>query len=134
VADIHDKLANALVQLGKPAQAIAEYSQTLKLNPGLDEAANNLAWLLATCSNRSLRDGARAVTLARQVCQRSHNRNPVMLGTLAAAYAETGRFSEAAATAQRARELALAQNNAALAGVLESQWMRYEAAGGGLRP
>jgi protein O-mannosyl-transferase len=134
VAEIHYKLAFALVQLGRPAQAITEYSQALKLRPNMDEAANNLAWLLATCSDRSLRDGARAVALARQASEHSHDQNPVILGTLAAAYAQAGNFSEAAATAQRARELALAQTNRALAGVLESQRQRYQSGGGGSPP
>jgi len=134
VAEIHYKLANALTQLGRPAQAIAQYSQALQLRPGMDDAANNLAWLLATCSDRSLRDGARAVALAHQASEHSHDQNPVILGTLAAAYAETGNLSTAATTAQRAHQLALDQNNPALAGVLESQWRRYQNGGGGSHP
>jgi protein O-mannosyl-transferase len=134
VADIHYKLANALVQLGRSAAAIAEYSQTLRLRPGMDEAANNLAWLLATCSDRSLRDGAKAVALARQASEHSGDQNPVILGTLAAAYAETGQRSEALATAQRARQLALAQNNLVLARVLESQVRQYQEGDGGAHP
>jgi protein O-mannosyl-transferase len=131
VAEIHYKLANALLQLGRPADAISQFSQALKLDPGMDDAANNLAFLLATCSNRSLRNGAQAEALARQASEHSHNQNPVILGTLAAAYAEEGKFPEAAATAQRARQLALAQNNRALADILESQWRRYQNASGG---
>jgi Flp pilus assembly protein TadD len=134
VAEIHSKLAYALAQLGRPAEAIAQYSQALQLSPGDDDAANNLAWLLATCSDRSLRNGGRAVALARQASEHSHGQNPVVLGTLAAAYAEAGNLSAAAATAQRARQLALAQNNRTLAGVLESQWLRYQGGGGGSHP
>jgi Flp pilus assembly protein TadD len=134
VAEIHYKLANALVQSGRPSAAIAEYSQTLQLRPGMDEAANNLAWLLATCSDRSLRDGAKAVTLARQASAHSHDQNPVILGTLAAAYAESGQRSQAVATAQRARQLALAQNNLALARMLASQVRQYQDDRGGPHP
>jgi tetratricopeptide (TPR) repeat protein len=134
VAAIHYKLANALMQSGRYAQAIAEYDRTLQLSPNMDEAANNLAWLLATCSDRSLRNGAEAVTLARQASEHSHNQNPIILGTLAAAYAETGKLSEAVATAQQARQLALAQNNRTLAGVLESQLRQYQAGNGGPHP
>jgi tetratricopeptide (TPR) repeat protein len=130
VAEIHYKLANALALSGRPAAAIAEYSKTLELRPNLDEAANNLAWLLATCSDRSLRDGARAVTLARQASEHSHDQNPIILGTLAAAYAETGQRTEAMATVQRARQLAAAQDNPALVRMLESQMRQYQAAGG----
>jgi Flp pilus assembly protein TadD len=132
VAEIHYRLANALMQLGRPADAISQYSQALQLNPGLDDAANNLALLLATCPDRSLRNGAKAVAVARQASEHSHDQNPVILGTLAAAYAEAGQLSEAIATAQRARQLALAQNNHTLADVLESQWRRYQSGGGSL--
>jgi tetratricopeptide (TPR) repeat protein len=133
-AEIHYKLANALVQLNRPADAIAEFSKTLQLNPAMDEAANNLAWLLATCPDRSLRDGAKAVALARQASEHSQDQNPVILGTLAAAYAETGQRAEALATAQRARQLALAQNKPALARMLESQASQYHDRNGGSPP
>ena len=134
VAEIHFKMANALLQLGKPAEAISQYSQALQINPGLDDAANNLAWLLATCPDHSLRDGAKAVALARRASDHAHNQNPVILGTLAAAYAEVGQFSEAAAVAQQASQLALAQKNSALAGALESQGHRYQSGLGGSPP
>jgi superkiller protein 3 len=133
-ATIHYKLANALMQLGRYAEAIAEYSATLQLRPGMDEAANNLAWLLATCSDRSLRNGARALTLARQASERSHNQNPIIVGTLAAAYAEAGKLPEAVAAAQQARRLALDQNNSTLAALLESQLRRYENSAGDSHP
>ncbi|HEY3862350.1 MAG TPA: tetratricopeptide repeat protein [Verrucomicrobiae bacterium] len=133
-AEVHYKLAGALAQAGQPAKAIAEYSQTLKLRPAMDDAANNLALLLATCPDRSLRDGPRAVQLARQASEHSHYRNPAFLSTLAAACAEAGQPAEAVATAQLARQLALAQNNAALAAALEGQLKSYQAGGGGPRP
>jgi Tfp pilus assembly protein PilF len=134
VAEIHYRMANAFLQLGKNGEAISHYSQALQLNPGLDDAAYRLAWLLATCPDRSLRDGPKAVALARRASEHSHNQNPVILGTLAAAYAETGQLSEAAATAQRASQLALAQKNNALAGALESQWRQYKNGLGGSPP
>jgi tetratricopeptide (TPR) repeat protein len=133
-AQVHYQLANALVQLGRPGAAVAEYSKALQLRPDMDEAANNLAWLLATCPDHSLRDGARAVTLAHQASEHSHDQNPLILGTLAAAYAETGQRSEALATAQRARQLALAQNNLALVRVLDSQVQQYQDGDGGPHP
>jgi protein O-mannosyl-transferase len=130
VAEIHCKLAGALVQLGRYTDAIKEYSQALQLRPGMDDAANSLALLLATCSDRSFRDGPRAVALARQASE--HTRNPVFLATLAAAYAEDGKPSEAVAAAQQARQLALAQNDHKLADMLESQARQYQAGSGGL--
>jgi len=53
--------------------------------------------------------------------------NPIILSTLAAAYAEAGRFPEAIQTAQRAIQLAEAQSNTRLTGELQSQLKLYQA-------
>jgi tetratricopeptide (TPR) repeat protein len=67
---------------------------------------NNLAWTLAASKETHIRNGTRAVQLAEQACELTHYRETVMVGTLAAAYAETGRFDEAMATAEKACALA----------------------------
>lgn len=134
VAAIHYKLANALALSDRYARAIAEYRQALKLRPDWDEPANNLAWLLATCPDPALRNSAEAVTIAKQASERSQNRNPIILGTLAAAYAESGKRSEARAIAEQARRVALEQNNKALAATLESQLRQYETGSGDSSP
>jgi tetratricopeptide (TPR) repeat protein len=131
VAAIHYKIANAFAQTDQYARAIAEYRETLKLRADWDEPANNLAWLLATCPDRALRNAAEAVTIAEQASKRSQNRNPIILGTLAAAYAESGKRSEAVAIAGQARRVALQQNNKALAATLEVQLRQYQAETGG---
>jgi Tfp pilus assembly protein PilF len=133
-AEVHYKLANALVQLRRPAKAIDEFSEALRLRPGMDEAANNLALLLATCTDASLKDPARAVALARQASEHCQDQNPVILGTLATAWAAAGKLPEAADAARRARQLALDQHDTALAAVLDSQWRRYQGGGGGAHP
>ena len=56
-----------------------------------------------------------AVRLASRACELSGRQNPVMLGTLAAAYAEAGRFDDAVATAQEACNIALAKGQGDLA-------------------
>jgi tetratricopeptide (TPR) repeat protein len=78
--------------------------RTLYFTP--PEILNNLAWQLATCPDSKVRDGTRAVRLAQRACELTHYRKTIMVGTLAAAYAEAGRFDEAIATAQRACDLA----------------------------
>jgi tetratricopeptide (TPR) repeat protein len=67
---------------------------------------NNLAWKLATSEKTGVRNGARAVQLAEQACGLTHYRVTPLMGTLAAAYAEAGRFDEAVATGQKACALA----------------------------
>jgi tetratricopeptide (TPR) repeat protein len=63
---------------------------------------NNLAWTLATSEEAGLRDGAQAVKYAERACELTHYQETVVIGTLAAAYAEAGRFDEAIATAEKA--------------------------------
>jgi tetratricopeptide (TPR) repeat protein len=120
-------LANALVQMGRMNEAIPQYQKALQLNPADAAIENNLAWLLATSSQASLRDGGKAMELARQASALTGGENPVILHTLAAACAETGRFSEAVETAQHALRLAQAQTNTALAGELQSELKLYQA-------
>ena len=72
---------------------------------------NNLAWRLATCPQAALRDGARAVELAREADRLAGGKNPDYLDTLAAAYAEAGQFPQAVEAAERALTLAVAQSN-----------------------
>jgi hypothetical protein len=78
------------------------------LKSGTDTAIalNDLAWTLATSPNPGNRDGGLAVELAQRACEQTHYQTPIMLGTLAAAYAEAGRFEEAISTAQKACALA----------------------------
>jgi Flp pilus assembly protein TadD len=50
---------------------------------------------LATCPEDRLRNGAKAVELAKRVCQATAYKNAAALDVLAAACAETGRFPDA---------------------------------------
>jgi tetratricopeptide (TPR) repeat protein len=62
--------------------------------------------VLATCPDAGLRNGAEAVRLAERACELTHYGEPSFIGTLAAAYAEAGRFPEAVTTAEKAVQLA----------------------------
>jgi len=73
-------------------------------------ALNNLAWLRATLADDTLRNGPEAVECAERACKLTGFKEPIFLGTLAAAYAEAGRFKEAVTTAEQARDLANASN------------------------
>ena len=95
-------LASVLPHQGRYREAIQHFDQALKLDSDSIEGLNNLAWLLSTSPDPSVRDGARAVTLAEHGCALTEFKMPVLLGTLAAAYAEAGRFPEAISAAERA--------------------------------
>jgi tetratricopeptide (TPR) repeat protein len=60
-------------------------------------ALNNLAWFLATCPDAKFRNGNQAIGIAMKACTNSRWRNAYYLDTLAAAYAESGQFTEAVA-------------------------------------
>jgi len=91
---------------GRTREAVAQYREALRLNPNLTGVLNKLAWVLATSPEDELRNGAEAVRLAERACELTQYREPLFLGTLAAAYAESGRFPEAVTTAEKAEQLA----------------------------
>ena len=110
----HLCLASILSHLGQKDEAVAHLKAALKTRPGTAIAMNDLAWTLATSAEAELRDGAQAVYYAKRACELTHYREIVLIGTLAAAYAEAGRFDEAIATAQKACDLASELNEQAL--------------------
>jgi spermidine synthase len=105
-AEAEVEVAAELSGRGDFAGAIARYRRALEIDPYLVEALNNLAWLLATCPEASLRNGPEAAQLAERACQITEYHRTILVGTLGAAYAEAGRFPDAVATAQKACELA----------------------------
>jgi cytochrome c-type biogenesis protein CcmH/NrfG len=100
--EIHVEMAEILNAKEKFQDAAEHYLAALKLKPEAPEILNNLAWLLATCTDKKVRDGSRAIEYARHACELTQFEQTVCLGTLAAAYAEAGKFDDAIATAQRA--------------------------------
>jgi hypothetical protein len=82
---------------------------------------------MATRPEPSVRNGAAAVELAEWAVRLSHGHEPIPLNTLAAAYAQTGRFAEAARTARKALGLATRQSDKALAESIKTKIALYEA-------
>jgi protein O-mannosyl-transferase len=124
-ADAHTCLGNALLREGAVSEAITHYEKAVTLAPQDPHSRNNLAWLLATSSDSSNRGGARAVELAQQAVQLSGGRDPQFRRTLAAAYAESGQFSEAARTAEQAMAIANLQGKSRLATALKQDIALY---------
>jgi tetratricopeptide (TPR) repeat protein len=122
-AHAHNNLANAYRVMGRPRQAAEHYEMSLKLEPGNANTWNNLALLRATCADASVRNGPRAVELAQHAEQITGGKNPILLATLAAAYAESGRFAEAVKAAETAQQLA--GPNSGLAQALQAQIELY---------
>ena len=122
----HTILGDAFLKKGLLNDAIAEYELAVRSSPQDPLPRNNLAWLLATCADASIRSGPKALDLASQAVQLSRGAGPSYLRTLAAANAEAGQFSEAIKVAQRAGEIATSQGNLQLANVLQGDIALYE--------
>jgi tetratricopeptide (TPR) repeat protein len=125
--DAHNNLGVVLVQSGDPRGAIAEWETSLAIKPNDGNAENNLAWVLATYPEETLRNGTRAVKLAKQATTLPGGQDPIVLRTLAAAYAEAGEFSKARETADEALKLAAARKNSSLVETLQSEIALYRA-------
>lgn len=124
-ADAHTGLGNALLRKGALKEAIEHYSQAVALAPKDPHSRSNLAWVLATSSDASIRDGAKAVELARQAISLSGGKEPLFFRSLAAAYAETGRFADAIAVIQQAVAIARMQGKNSLADLFEEDVVLY---------
>jgi tetratricopeptide (TPR) repeat protein len=127
-ADAHANLGSAWLAKGRVRDAMEEYTKALQNSPENLAALSNLAWLLATSPDSSLRNGSEAVRLAERAdsaSSRSDN-HPTVLRILAAAYAETGQFAEAKETAHHALEAANIQGNTSLAEALQGELALYD--------
>jgi tetratricopeptide (TPR) repeat protein len=125
--EVHNIVGTVLLQQGHVREGVEEWQKVLVIEPDNGNAMNNLAWVFATSPDASVRDASQAVRLAEQALRVSGGRIPIVLRTLAAAYAESGRFAEAVDTAQRGLELAEAQGNSGLAAELRGTIALYQA-------
>jgi tetratricopeptide (TPR) repeat protein len=117
-ADAHTCLGNALLRRGSVKEAVAHYEKAIVLAPEDPRSRINIAWVLATAPDASIRDGIKAVEFAQRAMELSGGKDPNFLRTLAAAYAESGRFSEAITTAKQAIVIATMQGKSGFANVL----------------
>ncbi|MGA2787103.1 MAG: tetratricopeptide repeat protein [Verrucomicrobiota bacterium] len=122
----HFRFGQALQTLHNFTAAKTEYQKVLELDPKHLPAHLSLAWLLATSPEASLRNGNRAVELTQQAEQLAGGESPQLLDTLAAAYAEAGRYPEAVEAARRALNLPATQNNQPLAEAIQARLKLYE--------
>jgi protein O-mannosyl-transferase len=120
-------LGTVFIQRGHVREAIEQWREVLATQPENGNAKSNLAWVFATDPEQSFRNGPQAVQLAEQALQLSGGKNSMILRTLAAAYAESGRFAEALETAERGLELATEQGNVNLANEFRSNILFYRA-------
>ena len=121
----HLNIANTLLQTGRTEEAFHHLQRAFEIAPHDPEAQKNLAWIMATCPDDQFRNGARAVDLAERANELTKGRNTMIGVTLAAAYAEAGRFDDATRAAEAAWQLARDSGDTALAGIIETQIALY---------
>ena len=124
--EVHNIVGTVLVQQGRVAEGVEEWQKVLAIQPDNGNATSNLAWVFATSPDQSVRNGPKAVQLAEQAVRISGGRIPILFRTLAAAYAESGRFSDAVQTAQQGIELANSLGNSGLATELQGNVALYQ--------
>jgi len=105
-AQPHLETAKLFFQQGQDAAAVDQLHAALRAEPDNFQILATIAHYLAAHENTAVRDGGLALTLAIKADDLSGHIQPMVLDTLAMAYAETGNFTNAAACAQNALELA----------------------------
>ena len=125
LADAHYNLGNTYLEMGRAKDALSHYQRALEIDPNDTQALNNMAWILATCPDTLIRDGAKAVELTERADSLTRGKSPVIGATLAAAYAEAGRFAEALKAGERALQLAAAEGDSTRATSIRTQIETY---------
>ncbi|MCA9232055.1 MAG: tetratricopeptide repeat protein [Planctomycetales bacterium] len=125
--EAHYNIARLLHRQGDLAGAVLEYREAVRLRDDYAAAHNNLAWLLAAGDDQTLRDTSLAIFHARKACDATNRTNPLMLDTLATAYAAAGRLKEAQVSINKALELAKRMNQKTLVAELENHAASFQA-------
>ncbi|MBK8041063.1 MAG: tetratricopeptide repeat protein [Verrucomicrobiaceae bacterium] len=123
--NIHLNLGNARLLSKDPAGAIQALEQAMQLAPQEVAPLNNLAWLLSTLPDESLRDGKKAVELMTKAMELSPRPSVQTYRTLAAAQAAAGDFNSAIKTATQGLSLAREKGDAGMLNALQSELAAY---------
>ena len=122
-------LATLDYAVGNWGRAVVDLHHALALKPdgaGKVTTLNNLAWMLATCPDGSVRNGTEAIRCAEEACHLTGFKQSGMVNTLAAAYAEAGRFPDAVTTAEMALKLATDAGDAPTASTTRQLLILYQ--------
>ncbi len=96
---------DALLSVGKHAEAVVDYDQAMKLDPEDTGVLNNLAWVLATSTDDNVRNAERSIEIGTKACELTKYERPHILSTLASGYAEKGDWETAIKWSTKAVEL-----------------------------
>jgi tetratricopeptide (TPR) repeat protein len=108
------------ISVGDHKKALPDLEAALKIEPENSGILNNLAWLLGTSPDDELRNGQRAIELAKKACELTEYKQAHILSTLASGYAESGDWENAVKWSEKALELGEGEVREQLAKELES--------------
>ncbi|MCZ6816123.1 MAG: sulfatase-like hydrolase/transferase [Planctomycetota bacterium] len=119
--------ANLMDVEGQQARAVSVLRKACEVMKGDAYLTNDLAWRLATSKKDEIRNGSEAVKLAKVAEGLTEGDDFNVLDTLAAAYAEVGRFDDAVETINRALAIAVRANDEREISSLRGRLELYEA-------
>jgi protein O-mannosyl-transferase len=119
-------LGTAYYQANAMREALDVFREALRRRPDHLFCLRVAALAAATSPDPAARSGAEAVAWAERAAHLSE-KDPQILGILAAAYAEVSRFDDAKKTAQRALDMAIEQNRPFDANKIRGHLALYEA-------
>ncbi len=125
--EAHQSLCKVYYSRGNFSDALAHWREVIRLRPNDVSALQRAAWILATSPEAAIRNGSEALTFALRAVQISGTNDPLLLDTLAAAYAEKGFFADAASTARNALALAEQKHEKARVAALKTRIASYDA-------
>ena len=120
-------VGNSILAGGDAKGAIVYYRDALRIDLNYGEARNNLAWVLATNADETLRNGKEAIGLVTKALQDRSGNPASLLDTLAAAYAEDGQYELAVKVAKKAVEISTHGGQSSQARSIEERLKLYEA-------
>jgi tetratricopeptide (TPR) repeat protein len=133
VIELDPQFAGAYLQLGltlvqshQYADAIATFRRGLEVEPRHMVIGNEMAWLMATAPDATVRNGAQAIQIGEQLVALTNHKEFKPLDTLAAAYAEAGRFDEAITSARKALSLAESSADTKAVSQIAQRLLLYE--------
>lgn len=123
--DGHYYLAGALARQGRFQEAVVHFRAAIRVRPDHAAALNDLAWILATERDPSVRNVPEAIRLATRACEVSSRTNAACLDTLGTAFSETGRYAAAIQVTQEAATIAATAGQEKLAHQIQSHLQFY---------
>ncbi len=107
-AEAHHSLGTALAMAQQGEKALEHFREASRREPNRPGPLREIAWILATHPDARVRQESEAIELAQRASELTRHQSPLILDTLAAAYASAGRFEQAQRVAQTALNLASA--------------------------